>query len=108
VTEIFPEGHPLRQALRLEGDALRETTAETELKTASGIRRVGVSVQGIQENGETDGSAGYAARPGFTGKHQYTIAGERAAGSAGPQSRQVWAHEVKKSAEFDAACGWKI
>src|SRR6266852_3394233 len=56
VTEIFPEGHPLRQALRLEGDALRETTAETELKTASGIRRVGVSVQGIQENGEQMGA----------------------------------------------------
>src|SRR6266581_1479506 len=56
VTEIFPEDHPLRQALRLEGDALRETTAETELKTASGIRRVGVSVQGIQENGEQMGA----------------------------------------------------
>src|ERR1700675_3212409 len=56
VTEIFPIGHPLRQALRLEGDALRETTAETELKTASGIRRVGVSVQSIQENGEQMGA----------------------------------------------------
>src|SRR6202158_1357270 len=56
VTEIFPEVHPLRQALRLEGDALRETTAETELKTASGIRRVGGSVQGIQENGEQMGA----------------------------------------------------
>src|SRR6266700_551538 len=58
VTEIFPEDHPLRQALRLEGDALRETTAETELKTATGIRRVGVSVQGIQENGEQMGALG--------------------------------------------------
>src|SRR6202158_1544107 len=56
VTEIFPEGHPLRQALRLEGDALRENTAEPDLKTASGIRRVGVSVQGIQENGEQMGA----------------------------------------------------
>jgi PAS domain S-box-containing protein len=56
VTEIFPEGHPLRQALHLEGDALRETAAETELKTATGIRRVGVSVQGIQENGEQMGA----------------------------------------------------
>jgi len=30
VTEIFPPGHPLRQALHLEGDELRETAAETE------------------------------------------------------------------------------
>jgi PAS domain S-box-containing protein len=56
VTEIFPAGHPLRQALRLEGDELRETAAETELDTASGKRRVGVSVQGIQENGEQMGA----------------------------------------------------
>jgi PAS domain S-box-containing protein len=56
VTEIFPPGHPLRQALRLEGDALRETAAETELKTAGGVRRVGVSVQGISENGEQMGA----------------------------------------------------
>lgn len=56
VTEIFPVGHPLRQALHLEGDALRETAAETELKTQGGVRRVGVSVQGIQENGEQMGA----------------------------------------------------
>lgn len=56
VTEIFPSGHPLRQALHLEGDALRETAAETDLKTVDGVRRVGVSVQGIQENGEQMGA----------------------------------------------------
>ncbi len=56
VTEIFPPGHPLRQALHLEGDELRETAAETELKTATGMRRVGVSVQAIQENGEQMGA----------------------------------------------------
>jgi len=56
VTDIFPDGHPLRQALRLEGDELRETASETELQTASGLRRVGVSVQGIQENGEQMGA----------------------------------------------------
>jgi len=56
VTEIFPAEHPLRQALRLEGDELRETAAETELDTATGKRRVGVSVQGIQENGEQMGA----------------------------------------------------
>ena len=56
VTEIFPPGHPLRQALHLEGDALRETAAETELQTLDGKRRVGVSVQAIQENGEQMGA----------------------------------------------------
>jgi len=56
VTEIFPDGHPLRQALHLEGDTFRETTAETELKTAGGVRRVGVSVQAIQESGEQMGA----------------------------------------------------
>jgi len=56
MTEIFPPGHPLRQALHLEGDSLRETAAETELKTANGMRRVGVSVQSIQENGAQIGA----------------------------------------------------
>src|SRR5882724_2297076 len=56
VTDIFPEGHPLRQTLHLEGDEFSETAAETELETANGIRRVGVSVQGIQENGEQMGA----------------------------------------------------
>src|SRR6201987_4170986 len=56
VTDIFPEGHPLRQALHLEGDELRETAAETELQTLEGRRRVGVSVQAIQENGEQMGA----------------------------------------------------
>jgi PAS domain S-box-containing protein len=56
VTEIFPPGHALRHALHLEGDELHETAAETELQTADGVRRVGVSVQGIQENGEQMGA----------------------------------------------------
>src|SRR6201993_2383652 len=56
VTEIFPDGHPLRQALHFEGDALGATAAETELQTVDGRRRVGVSVQGIQENGEQMGA----------------------------------------------------
>src|ERR1700740_27258 len=51
VTDIFPAGHALRQALHLEGDELRETALETELQTADGTKRVGVSVQAIQENG---------------------------------------------------------
>ena len=56
VTEIFPAGHALRQALHLEGDELRETASETELQTVDGTKRVGVSVQAIQENGEQMGA----------------------------------------------------
>jgi PAS domain S-box-containing protein len=56
VTEIFPIGHPLRDALRIEGDELREVAAETELKTTEGERRVSVSVQAIQEDGERMGA----------------------------------------------------
>src|SRR6266436_590662 len=56
VTEIFPIGHPLRDALYIDGDELRETAAEIELKTAEGERRVSVSVQAIQEDGERMGA----------------------------------------------------
>jgi PAS domain S-box-containing protein len=56
VTEIFPIGHPLRDALHIEGDELREVAAETELKTAEGEKRVSVSVQAIQEDGERMGA----------------------------------------------------
>ena len=56
ITDIFPAGHPLRQALHLEGDELSETAAETELVTSEGTRRVGVSVQAIQEDGEKMGA----------------------------------------------------
>jgi PAS domain S-box-containing protein len=57
ITEIFPPGHPLRDALHLgEGDELSEVAAETELQTADGPKRVGVSVQAIQEDGERMGA----------------------------------------------------
>ena len=56
VTEIFPIGHPLRDALHIEGDELREVAAETELKTTDGEKRVSVSVQAIQEDGERMGA----------------------------------------------------
>src|SRR5579871_4739336 len=56
VTDIFPDGHPLRQALHLEGDELSETAAETELQTSQGTTRVGVTVQAIQEDGEKMGA----------------------------------------------------
>ncbi|HUL15188.1 MAG TPA: ATP-binding protein [Terriglobales bacterium] len=56
VTEIFPSDHPLRQTLHFEGDELGEITSETELETPQGSRRVGVSVQVIQEDGERIGA----------------------------------------------------
>jgi PAS domain S-box-containing protein len=56
VTQIFPAGHPLYQALRLEGDELREIASETELSTEEGTKRVGVTVQEIQGAGERMGA----------------------------------------------------
>jgi PAS domain S-box-containing protein len=56
VTEIFPAGHPLNEALRLEGDELRELAAEADLETQEGPRRVGVTVQEIQGEGERMGA----------------------------------------------------
>jgi PAS domain S-box-containing protein len=56
VTEIFPPGHPLNEALRLEGDELREIASETDLETTEGVRRVSVSVQVIQGAGERMGA----------------------------------------------------
>ncbi len=56
VTEIFPAGHPLYEALRLEGEELREIASETELKTLNGSIRVSVTVQQIQGAGERMGA----------------------------------------------------
>jgi PAS domain S-box-containing protein len=56
VTEIFPSGHPLHEALRIESDELSELAAETELQTSDGQMRVSVSVQAIQEDGERMGA----------------------------------------------------
>ncbi len=56
VTQIFPEGHPLFAALRLEGDELREIASETDLATEEGTKRVGVTVQEIQGAGERMGA----------------------------------------------------
>jgi PAS domain S-box-containing protein len=49
VTDIFPPGHALHDALHIEGDELSETTAEADLHTCEGPKRVNVSVQAIQE-----------------------------------------------------------
>jgi len=56
VTEIFPAGHPLLAALKLDGDELREIASETELETQDGSRRVGVTVQEVQGAGEKMGA----------------------------------------------------
>jgi PAS domain S-box-containing protein len=56
VTEIFPPGHPLHEALNVESDELSEVAAETEIETTAGPRRVSVSVQAIQEDGERMGA----------------------------------------------------
>jgi PAS domain S-box-containing protein len=56
VNEIFPIGHPLHQVLQIEGDELSEIAAETDLQTIEGPRRVSVSVQSIQEDGERMGA----------------------------------------------------
>ena len=56
VTEIFPPGHPLHGPLHIESDELGEVAAETELQTTEGPKRVSVSVQAIQEDGERMGA----------------------------------------------------
>jgi PAS domain S-box-containing protein len=56
VTEIFPAGHPLHEALRLENDELHEIASETEFETLEGKKRISVSVQEIQEAGERMGA----------------------------------------------------
>jgi PAS domain S-box-containing protein len=56
VNEIFPTGHPLHQVLQINGDELSEIAAETDLQTIEGPKRVSVSVQAIQEDGERMGA----------------------------------------------------
>ena len=56
VSEIFPLGDPLRDVLHIESDQLSETAAEIDLETSEGPRRVSVSVQAIQEDGERMGA----------------------------------------------------
>src|ERR1700730_14034459 len=56
VNEIFPAGHPLHEVLHVEGDEFREIAAETDLETIGGPKRVSVSVQAIQDDGERMGA----------------------------------------------------
>lgn len=55
--EIFPPQHPLRRALRIDGNELDAVAAsETELDTPTGPKRVGVSVQVVEQGGTRMGS----------------------------------------------------
>ena len=56
ISDIFPPGHPLYEVIQLHGDELAEIAAETDLQTIEGPRRVSVSVQGIQEDGDRMGA----------------------------------------------------
>jgi PAS domain S-box-containing protein len=56
VHDIFPAGHPLHAVLQIQGDELSEMAAETDLETIQGPKRVSVSVQAIQEDGERMGA----------------------------------------------------
>jgi PAS domain S-box-containing protein len=56
INEIFPAEHPLHQVLQVQGDELSEIAAELDLQTRAGSKRVGVSVQAIQEDGERMGA----------------------------------------------------
>jgi PAS domain S-box-containing protein len=56
VTDIFPPEHPLYEALRLVGDELHEVASETDVETLEGKKRVGVTVQEIQGEGENMGA----------------------------------------------------
>jgi signal transduction histidine kinase/HAMP domain-containing protein len=50
--EIFPEGHPLRGALRMEAEQIESGEAvEVRLETAGGTRRVSAGAQVISEQG---------------------------------------------------------
>src|SRR5215471_8735341 len=56
VTDIFPPGNPLFEALHLEDGHLTDVASETEVQTSEGRKRVGVSVQEIQGAGERMGA----------------------------------------------------
>jgi PAS domain S-box-containing protein len=57
VSEIFLADHPLRRAVRINGDEIEQVEwAELILDGKSGPRRVGVSVQAIREDGARVGT----------------------------------------------------
>ncbi len=57
VTDIFPPGHPLFEALHLEeGGELVDIATETEVETMDGPKRISIGVQEIQGAGERMGA----------------------------------------------------
>jgi PAS domain S-box-containing protein len=57
VSEILPDDHPLRKAVKFTGDEIEPVEwAELTLNGKFGPRRVGVDVQAIRENGERVGT----------------------------------------------------
>ncbi|MGB7461300.1 MAG: ATP-binding protein [Candidatus Acidiferrum sp.] len=56
VTDIFPAGHPMYEALHLEGGELQDIATETELETQDGPKRISIGVQEIQGAGERMGA----------------------------------------------------
>jgi signal transduction histidine kinase len=57
VGEIFGHGHPMRDALRLQGDRIEPVeSAEVRLDSPNGPRRIAISAQVIAEKGEQMGT----------------------------------------------------
>jgi PAS domain S-box-containing protein len=56
VTDIFPPGHAMYEALHLEGGELQDIATETELETQDGPKRISIGVQEIQGAGERMGA----------------------------------------------------
>jgi signal transduction histidine kinase len=57
VGEIFGHGHPMRDALRLQGDRIEPVeSAEVRLDSPNGPRRIAISAQEIAEKGEQMGT----------------------------------------------------
>ena len=57
VGEIFPFGHPLRDALKIEGDRIQPVNAvEVQLDSLAGPRRFAVTAQPIHEKGKSMGA----------------------------------------------------
>ena len=102
-SEIFPAGHPMREALGIRGDQIGLVdNAEVTLDGANGPQRIGLSAQVIREHGSADGVAGHLARRGIARAHRQPVARFRAAGGAGARDGGRGARS-EESAELDAA-----
>ena len=57
ISEIFPSGHPLRKAVRIDGNEMDAVEGrEIVLSGANGPQRIGVSVQAVREHGKRMGT----------------------------------------------------